>query len=229
MDAKVTALAEYNGELYAGGLFNTAGGSPALSIAKWNGQSWSPVGNGILGGGQVYTLAVYNNELYAGGTFNSNAGNAGDYIMKWDGSQWKSLGSGTDGNVIYIYPHGSELIIGGNFSTAGGISANKIAAFSNITDVPDDENLPYEFSLNQNYPNPFNPVTKISWQIPVTAHTTINIYDILGNEIQTLFNEEIPAGNYEITWDASGLPGGVYFCKLKCGSSTDINKMILMK
>lgn len=129
MDSKVTALAVYNGELYAGGSFENAGGVSAKNIAKWNGQSWSPVGDGITGG-QVYTLTSYNNELYAGGEFRAGGGNAGDYIMSWDGVQWKNVGLGTNGPVITLLPDSSGLIVGGSFSTAGNVSANNIAKYS---------------------------------------------------------------------------------------------------
>lgn len=229
MDGKVTALAVYNGELYAGGLFNTAGGSSALSIAKWNGQSWSTVGGGIPGGGQVYTLAVYNNELYAGGNFTALAGNADDYLMKWNGTSWNSVDQGTDGPVIYLYPYGSDLYVGGNFTTAGGISAKNIAAYKNITGIENGNNILSHFSLNQNYPNPFNPSTKITWQIPAASHVDIKIYDILGNEVETLFSGEKPAGNYETEWNASNFPGGIYFCELKSGSYASVKKMVLIK
>ncbi len=131
MDGKVTALAVHNGELYAGGLFETAGGVPAKNIAKWNGTSWSAVGSGITE--QVYTLVSYNNKLYAGGAFRILTGNAGDYIMRWDGSQWRNVGSGTDGPVFSIIQDSQGLIVGGDFSTAGGIPAKNVARF-NITE-----------------------------------------------------------------------------------------------
>ncbi|MFN3695635.1 MAG: T9SS type A sorting domain-containing protein, partial [Ignavibacterium sp.] len=86
-----------------------------------------------------------------------------------------------------------------------------------------------EFRLNQNYPNPFNPSTKISWQSPVTSWQTLRVYDVLGNEVAILVNEEKPAGVYEIIFDASGLSSGIYFYKLSVGSFTEIKKMILTK
>ncbi len=229
MDGKVTALSVYNGELYAGGLFDNAGGSAMQSIAKWNGQSWSPVGGGIYGGGQVYTMAVYNGELYAGGTFVSGAGNAGDYIMKWNGTEWKNVGAGTDGPVIFLYPNGSDLIIGGQFTMAGGISAHNIVAYKNITGVNGEGNLPGEFALNQNYPNPFNPVTTIRYQVPFDSKISLKIYDVLGNLINTLCEGEKPAGSYEISWDGSSLPGGIYFCSFESGSFKDVKKIVLLK
>ena len=90
-------------------------------------------------------------------------------------------------------------------------------------------NIPSEFVLYQNYPNPFNPSTIISWQSPVSSWQTLKVYDILGNEIASLVNEEKPAGNYEVKFDASSLSSGVYFYKLQSGSFVETKKMLLMK
>lgn len=91
------------------------------------------------------------------------------------------------------------------------------------------ENLPSEFSLNQNYPNPFNPLTHISWQSPTSGWQTLKIYDVLGNEIATLVDEYRNAGYYELEFDASNLPSGIYFYKLNTGNYTDTKKLILLK
>jgi len=91
------------------------------------------------------------------------------------------------------------------------------------------ENLPAEFSLNQNYPNPFNPLTNISWQSPTSGWQTLKIYDVLGNEIATLVDEYRNAGYYELEFDASNLPSGIYFYKLNTGNYTDTKKLILLK
>jgi glucose/arabinose dehydrogenase len=89
-----------------------------------------------------------------------------------------------------------------------------------VTEIPNELNaIPEKFQLMQNYPNPFNPTTKISYAIPGTVETrhgvSLRVYDILGNEIQTLVNEEKPAGFYEVTWDSANSPSGVYFYKLQ--------------
>lgn len=85
------------------------------------------------------------------------------------------------------------------------------------------------FELYQNFPNPFNPTTKISWQSLISGRHTLKIYDLLGDVITTLFDEERPAGNYDITFDASSLASGVYFYKLQIGSYAEIRKMILLR
>jgi hypothetical protein len=88
---------------------------------------------------------------------------------------------------------------------------------------------PTDYTLSQNYPNPFNPLTKIKYSIPQSSNIVIKVFDILGNEIETLVNEEKQAGTYEITWNAAGLTSGVYFYHLKVGDFVETKKMILMK
>jgi hypothetical protein len=85
------------------------------------------------------------------------------------------------------------------------------------------------YKLEQNYPNPFNPSTKIKYSVPQSSTVIIKIFDILGNEIETLVNEEKQAGTYEITWYAVNLPSGVYFYQLKAGDFVQTKKMVLMK
>jgi Secretion system C-terminal sorting domain len=99
---------------------------------------------------------------------------------------------------------------------------------SDISEV-NDESIPIKYQLDQNYPNPFNPSTKISWQSPAGSWQTLKIYDVLGNEVATLVDEYKPAGSYEVEWNASGLPSGVYFYQLKSGEFVSTKKMILLK
>jgi aminopeptidase N len=89
--------------------------------------------------------------------------------------------------------------------------------------------FPTIFSLDQNYPNPFNPITKISWQVPESSWQTLKVYDILGNEVKNLVDEFRQAGKYELNFDASSLPSGVYMYTLKAGNFVESKKMILLK
>ncbi|HZW40363.1 MAG TPA: T9SS type A sorting domain-containing protein [Ignavibacteriaceae bacterium] len=86
-----------------------------------------------------------------------------------------------------------------------------------------------EFLLVQNYPNPFNPTTTISYSLPSNGFTTLKVYDMLGNEVATLVNEDKQFGNYVVEFNASNLSSGVYFYSLTSGSFTMNKKMILMK
>jgi hypothetical protein len=91
------------------------------------------------------------------------------------------------------------------------------------------DEVPTEFLLSQNFPNPFNPSTKIKYSIPQSSKVVIKVFDILGNEIETLVNEEKPAGTYEVTWSAANLSSGVYLYQLMAGSYNETKKMLLMK
>jgi len=88
---------------------------------------------------------------------------------------------------------------------------------------------PAEFKLSQNYPNPFNPSTKIKYSLPRIGFANLTVYDLLGKAITVLVNEQKPAGNYEIIFDALEIPSGVYFYRLATSDFTSTKKMILAK
>jgi hypothetical protein len=87
-----------------------------------------------------------------------------------------------------------------------------------ITDVDDDEGLPKEFALYQNYPNPFNPSTTIRYELPKEAMVTLKVYNILGEEVETLVNSLQLSGRYEIVWNASRYASGFYICRIETSS-----------
>ncbi len=111
--------------------------------------------------------------------------------------------------------------------------------FNELTGVEDknDEKVPQHFYLSQNYPNPFNPTTTIEYNIPdVGAYgntplrmISLKIFDILGREVTTLINEEKPAGNYKVEFNASNLPSGVYFYRLTAVNLVETKSMMLLK
>jgi len=94
---------------------------------------------------------------------------------------------------------------------------------------PEPGTLPGEFSLTQNYPNPFNPSTEISFGLPVSSNVTLTIYNVLGQEVATIANQQFDAGYHTVVWDAGNMPSGIYFYRLSAGSFTDLKKMVLMK
>ena len=105
--------------------------------------------------------------------------------------------------------------------------------FSYSKEVEVDVNAPLQFSLGQNYPNPFNPSTVISYQLPVAGLVTLRVFDLLGNEVATLVNENRDAGNYEVEFKSSvgshQLASGVYFYRIQTGNFVETRKMILLK
>jgi len=88
---------------------------------------------------------------------------------------------------------------------------------------------PVEFALDQNYPNPFNPATKISYSIPEAGNVELKVYDLLGNEVVTLVNEEKSPGKYIAEFNASTLASGVYMYTLRTNNFIQSKKMVLMK
>ena len=100
---------------------------------------------------------------------------------------------------------------------------------SPFTAVENLENDITSFKVNQNYPNPFNPSTKIKYSVPQFSNIMIKVFDILGNEIETLVDEEKSAGTYEITWYAEQLPSGIYFYRLQAGFFAETKKMVLLR
>jgi hypothetical protein len=91
------------------------------------------------------------------------------------------------------------------------------------------QNIPTMFVLEQNYPNPFNPTTKIRYSIPQLSQVVVKVFDVLGNEIETIVNEIKQPGTYEITWNAQKLPSGIYFYRLTAGNFVSTKKLLLLK
>jgi|WetSurMetagenome_2_1015567.scaffolds.fasta_scaffold04721_2 predicted acyl esterase len=90
-------------------------------------------------------------------------------------------------------------------------------------------NVPDKYSLSQNYPNPFNPTTNIRYQIANNSFVILKVYDILGKEIATLVNEKLQAGTYEVKFDGTNLPSGVYYYRIETGNYSETKKMLLIK
>jgi hypothetical protein len=90
-------------------------------------------------------------------------------------------------------------------------------------------NIPIKFSLGQNYPNPFNPVTKIKYEVHKSGDVKLVVYDVMGREVQTLVNEKLQPGTYEVSFDGSAINSGIYLYKIISGGYSETKKMILIK
>jgi hypothetical protein len=100
----------------------------------------------------------------------------------------------------------------------------------------DDEGdiIPKEFNLSQNYPNPFNPATKIDFSLPVTSYVELSVFNILGEVVKVLVNQNLNAGYHSINWNADNFSSGMYICKIKAVGTNGIEfiktqKMLLLK
>jgi hypothetical protein len=114
-------------------------------------------------------------------------------------------------------------------TTIGSTAHVDNLSFSGIADVEKINGLPEDFSLTQNYPNPFNPSTKIEYSITEASFVQLKVYDILGNEVASLVNQEQTAGSYRADFTADNLASGFYVAQLIAGDFTKTIKMTLMK
>ncbi|NWF50239.1 MAG: phosphodiester glycosidase family protein [Ignavibacteriaceae bacterium] len=144
-----------------------------------------------------------------------------------NGSMWNLIGT------FDFSPDTAQKIIISDAGTIGTYvvaDAIQIISYDPSTDVNiEDSPLPGEFKLFQNYPNPFNPETKISFYVGEQSKIQLKIFDLLGNEVRNILNEEKSPGFYSVRFNGSGLPSGVYFCRLISADFYDTKKLILLK
>jgi hypothetical protein len=196
-----------------------------------------------------YTISTFTKSVDAFGTLNFPFGTF-DALRTKDVYETKSY---SNGNVIsqhssidkllWIAKNGGILEVRSLYPDVpyGNVYVDwiEMTKFNSITPVEEkwNEIYPDDYKLNQNFPNPFNPSTTIRYSIPsVIASETkqsqfvsLKVYDVLGNEIAILVNEEKPSGSYEVEFSASNLPSGTYFYQLRTGSFVETKKMILLK
>jgi hypothetical protein len=178
----------------------------------------------------------------AGSTSSFGSGNADFFIVKLDSSgntcgnsssPSPAAGSGgTLGNPAFTTTSPTPTVTSPISSTGTG---GEVTAICLIGIQPISNEIPRYYELHQNFPNPFNPVTKIKFDVPnfawaqYTEPVQLLIYDILGRKVISLVSELLKPGTYEVDWDASRYPSGVYFCKLTSGNFSETKKMVLAK
>ena len=173
------------------------------------------------------TIAFWDtNQIWVGGGSHYHYPGLGKILFGRDqGENWSTQGefSNTIYDICFINSS-TGWAVGDNgtilHTTNGGVS---------FVEEEQINEIPSGFLLSQNFPNPFNPSTKIKYSVPQTSNVVVKVFDILGNEIETLVNEEKSAGTYELMWNAANLPSGVYFYQLKAGDFVQTKKMILIK
>jgi hypothetical protein len=113
-----------------------------------------------------------------------------------------------------------------NLRTGNGIELLKITP---VASAVEETVLPEQYVLDQNYPNPFNPSTIVGYRVPVSGHIALKVYDGAGREVAVLVNGERAAGSYTVTWNASDMASGTYFCRLTMEGFTQTRKMLLIR
>ncbi len=112
-------------------------------------------------------------------------------------------------------------------SVQGRVRADSIDRTTSVALVEDG--IPATYELHQNYPNPFNPSTKIQFIVPGSQLTVLKVYNVLGQEVATLVNEVVKPGSYEVTWNATSYPSGVYFYRMQARGYVQTKRLVLIK
>ena len=202
--------------IYAAG--SNGGGTGGAYISTNYGNSWNIMIPGI---GSIF---AFGNYLFAA--------NFGNFFVSTDnGNSWINKNEGL------IYVSVVSIFAYNNYSYTGGFSEppnytnilwrrpiNELAKINKFA-----EKIPDDYFLSQNYPNPFNPATIIRFQIKDSRFVTLKVYDIIGREIETLVNENLKPGIYEVKFDGSKLASGIYFYTLTAGDFKSTKKLILLK
>lgn len=216
----VLSLLNTGSNTFAGTEFN------GIYVSVNNGVNWTQTSFTSFG---VHSIISQSSYLFVGSSNVGAPDNGGVYISSNGGSTWQMRNQGFGGIYsVHSLTYLNNYIFAGTFG--GGVwrrgYADIIApvGISNTTNI-----IPDKFSLEQNYPNPFNPNTVISYQLPVVSFVSIKVYDALGNEVQTLVNENQNAGSYSVDFNAASLPSGIYFYKLVTEKFSESKKMVLVK
>jgi hypothetical protein len=136
-----------------------------------------------------------------------------------------STGHGGPSGIGYNMPHNIIGVTNYDFN-----SIDLIQLAPGGIEIEFEENIEIrDYILFQNYPNPFNPTTTIKYEIPGPSFVTLKVYDVLGNIVTTLINGEKLSGTYEVKFNATGLPGGIYFYRMNNNGFSLVKKMILIK
>jgi hypothetical protein len=228
-------------------------------LARWNTSGLAPGLYSVRLGMIVSFAGIQNDTLTTGNTFDlvvnappviANSSPAGDTVNAAAGSHLRFSVNASD-------PEGSRLsyrwimhdtVVSADTSceiTAAAIPSDSVTVVigdeyheisrtwflkdGNTSNVTGDGTAPRATVLHQNYPNPFNPTTTVRFEIRDPRFVSLRIYDVLGREVATLVNGKKDAGAYSLEWNAADCPGGIYFCRLVAGTTTQTRKILLLR
>ncbi len=207
----ITALSVNGNNVFAG--TNTSWG---IYLSTNNGINWVQTS---LVNVPVNSISIIGNTIFAG--TNSH----GVYVSNDNGTNWIQRNEGLISLNINSFCIFNNYI----FAATDAYSVYRRQLSELIGIQPILIEVPNSFSLSQNYPNPFNPKTNIKFALPKNSFVTLIIYDVLGREVETFVNEQLQPGTYEVDWDATNYPSGIYYYKLNAGSYSKTKKMVLIK
>jgi hypothetical protein len=178
-----------------------------------------------------FTASVINKEVHLSWNTASEKNNSGFEVQRSaDNKTFSRIGfvsgRGTS-NESNVYSYIDRSVSGTLYYRLKQVDFDGTYKYSKTVEV--SSLSPVQFSLSQNYPNPFNPSTTISYSLPQDNFVSLKVYNVLGNEVATLVNEQITAGAHKVNFNASNLSSGVYYYTIRTGNFTSTKKLMLLK
>jgi hypothetical protein len=239
--------------LFAVGAFSSAGGVTVNGIGRWNGTSWSALGTGL--NCPAFSSAVFDEDgagasppaLFACGCFTAAGGMAANHIARWNGSSWSSLGSGLTGasvQALTLTTYDADgsgagsapgaLVVGGIFSSAGGVPVARIAQWIGCEEASVDVADPLAeavarqpaIALGSPHPNPATGPFVIPFRLADQALVHLDITDATGRAVHPRSTFVYDRGDHELQIEPK-LPPGVYFLRMSAGGVTGTRKFVV--
>jgi hypothetical protein len=174
--------------------------------------------------GFIYTLSTMNGYSVNSQAVTRAYNSAGDSL--WSASYTDPV-QGLSAKYIFMKSGSIAVACDQLNTTSKDVSLIKYSHTTAVNNISSE--IPAAFSLKQNYPNPFNPLTNINFSLPSAGFVRVTVFDVTGREIEKLVNEQLSAGTYNVSFDASKHSSGIYFYKLETEKFSDVKKMILVK
>lgn len=213
-NAHVFSLTTLGNNLFAGTYNN-------VYLSTNNGSNWTQT---TLFNRSVNALATIGSNIIAGTQANQDSG---IFLSTNNGDSWTPVNLGFNnlgGEIVMKFLVTSTYIFAATNMTVWRRPLTEVNGIKVIS-----TEIPKSFSLDQNYPNPFNPVTNIRFDLPKSSSVKLLVFDLLGREMSALVNGQLIAGTYQVDWNASNYPSGVYFYKLMTDNFNATKRMVLVK
>ncbi len=192
------------------------------------GASWTKVSNGLPYPGTLKNLYASGNNIFG-------FSGVGLYQLHDDDTTWTAMnttGLPSTYNIEQFAVVGTTMFMTGLDASVSLKTTTEVwkRAIGEITDVKEVSSItPLTFSLSQNYPNPFNPSTTLSFDISNSSLVTLKVFNVLGQEVATLLDQEMHPGSFSVEWNAGSVPSGVYYYRLQSKDYSEMRKMVLMR
>ncbi|MBI3233207.1 MAG: T9SS type A sorting domain-containing protein [Bacteroidetes bacterium] len=223
-ECMVHSLCVYNGNLYAGGMFEHGGAMNMRNVGMWNGSEWSSIGDiggAMMGENVVSAMCVYNNKLFIGGNFGTCGSRTANNLGVWDGLSWSTIGTGMNGEVNSMTIYNDGLYIVGSFSNAAGVLVNNITKYSLVSGI---QPLQSDINLFSVFPNPANDNITITFDLKESVNLVIDLNDVLGKQVAVITNGK-QTGAVTKQFSTYSLPDGNYLLRFQVNGQNYIQKL----